>query len=499
MIFHKLKPSELLKHLLSARIENKHKTHLKSESCASVIQGKSRKCFSPELSSHKFESAFNSVGTTVSSVTEASYNYENGIMDETSDIDENKELSSSTLYGEVQTRHEHVQEQPEDFQDIVGDLSTDTIDFILSESLYIKSPPYNQHSRGSDTCEFVELQPSTSASVSDILSKASSSKGESNVEVCPTESDKVISGDGVIKCDSDSDSDQEIENAMVLVPSDPLEWTAEHIKSWLSWSSQKFSLDPKPDPGSFPETGTELCELSRAEFETRAGSERTGKILAKYIAHQRHSVTGRASSPLNIECKVFAESDSDEEQDPYQLLNAATSRLVAQGSGQIQLWQFLLELLNDSSNAACITWEGTNGEFKLTDPDEVARRWGERKSKPNMNYDKLSRALRYYYDKNIMSKVHGKRYAYKFDFHGLMAACQAQAQGQSDVMPGYHKYQPHQSELGAALYPTGPGGNPRIPSILPGGAQHSQPSLFSPPTYWPYSPGSFDPRGHPFN
>lgn len=26
-------------------------------------------------------------------------------------------------------------------------------------------------------------------------------------------------------------------------------------------------------------------------------------------------------------------------------------------------------------------------------------------SKPNMNYDKLSRALRYYYDKNIMTKV----------------------------------------------------------------------------------------------
>lgn len=54
---------------------------------------------------------------------------------------------------------------------------------------------------------------------------------------------------------------------------------------------------------------------------------------------------------------------------------------------------------------ACITWEGTNGEFKLVNPDDVARRWGERKSKPNMNYDKLSRALRYYYDKNIMSKV----------------------------------------------------------------------------------------------
>uniref|UniRef100_A0A3B1IHQ5 FEV transcription factor, ETS family member n=1 Tax=Astyanax mexicanus TaxID=7994 RepID=A0A3B1IHQ5_ASTMX len=97
---------------------------------------------------------------------------------------------------------------------------------------------------------------------------------------------------------------------------------------------------------------------------------------------------------------------------------------VQKGSGQIQLWQFLLELLSDSSNTSCIAWEGTNGEFKLLDPDEVARRWGERKSKPSMNYDKLSRALRYYYDKNIMSKVHGKRYAYKFDFHGLAQVCQ---------------------------------------------------------------------------
>lgn len=69
----------------------------------------------------------------------------------------------------------------------------------------------------------------------------------------------------------------------------------------------------------------------------------------------------------------------------------------------MQLWQFLLELL--AAGGPGIAWEGTNGEFRLTDPDEVARRWGQRKAKPNMNYDKLSRALRYYYDKNIMSKV----------------------------------------------------------------------------------------------
>jgi hypothetical protein len=73
-------------------------------------------------------------------------------------------------------------------------------------------------------------------------------------------------------------------------------------------------------------------------------------------------------------------------------ISPATSS--ASTSGQIQLWQFLLELLGEPANAGCIAWDGHNGEFKLTDPDEVARRWGERKSKPNMNYDKLSRALR---------------------------------------------------------------------------------------------------------
>lgn len=94
-------------------------------------------------------------------------------------------------------------------------------------------------------------------------------------------------------------------------------------------------------------------------------------------------------------------------------------RLTHHGSGQIQLWQYLLELLSDPTNANVITWEGTSGEFKILDPDKVAHWWGVRKSKPNMNYDKLSRALRYYYDRNLMTKVPGKRYAYKFDFRQL--------------------------------------------------------------------------------
>ena len=91
-------------------------------------------------------------------------------------------------------------------------------------------------------------------------------------------------------------------------------------------------------------------------------------------------------------------------------------------NGQVQLWQFLLELLTEKDHRNVIHWIGDEGEFKLEDPEIVARLWGTRKNKPNMNYEKLSRALRYYYDGDMISKVHGKRFVYKFvcDLKGLI-------------------------------------------------------------------------------
>lgn len=83
-------------------------------------------------------------------------------------------------------------------------------------------------------------------------------------------------------------------------------------------------------------------------------------------------------------------------------------------SGQIQLWQFLLELLTDKEYVTAIQWVGDDGEFKLNQPEAVAQLWGMRKNKPSMNYEKLSRALRYYYDGDMISKVQGKRFVYKF-------------------------------------------------------------------------------------
>lgn len=80
----------------------------------------------------------------------------------------------------------------------------------------------------------------------------------------------------------------------------------------------------------------------------------------------------------------------------------------------ITLWQFLLELLLNHQYKNIITWTNNDGEFKLVNAEEVARLWGLRKNKHNMNYDKLSRALRYYYDKNIIKKVLGQKFVYRF-------------------------------------------------------------------------------------
>ena len=169
--------------------------------------------------------------------------------------------------------------------------------------------------------------------------------------------------------------------------------------------------------------------------------------------------------------------------------HAAVAAAQSTTTGQIQLWQFLLELLADTANIAIISWEGTAGEFKLSDPDEVARRWGERKSKPNMNYDKMSRALRYYYDKNIMKKVHGKRYTYKFDFHALMQLCQGLDPSLSAV--GGYKYATDFSGLfntaspygGSGFHQSSAGSYARLPFLPPPPAVSSPTA--SNPTYNP--------------
>lgn len=46
--------------------------------------------------------------------------------------------------------------------------------------------------------------------------------------------------------------------------------------------------------------------------------------------------------------------------------------LPYQRRGSLQLWQFLLTLLDNPANGHLIIWTGRNMEFKLIDPEEVS-------------------------------------------------------------------------------------------------------------------------------
>ncbi|KAL9959580.1 hypothetical protein ACROYT_G032914 [Oculina patagonica] len=81
----------------------------------------------------------------------------------------------------------------------------------------------------------------------------------------------------------------------------------------------------------------------------------------------------------------------------------------------VHLWEFLLELLANESLSTIISWRRKEyKEFKLKSPEEVARRWGIFRGKKGMTYQKLSRALRFYYGQGIIEKVPGQTFTYRF-------------------------------------------------------------------------------------
>jgi GA-binding protein transcription factor alpha len=189
------------------------------------------------------------------------------------------------------------------------------------------------------------------------------------------------------------------------IPLDPMQWSVPQVKYWLEWAIGQFNLEGVA-VDQFDLSGIELCQLSHDDFIQLVPND-VDNIFWTHLELLR-------------KCKFVAVMQPPGTT-PVELNLSGMRKFSVHGrgnrtgnNGQIQLWQFLLELLTDRHYSEIIEWMTDDGEFKLHNAETVAQMWGQRKNKPTMNYEKLSRALRYYYDNDMITKVHGKRFVYKF-------------------------------------------------------------------------------------
>merc|ERR1711971_1257462 len=197
------------------------------------------------------------------------------------------------------------------------------------------------------------------------------------------------------------------------VPTNLSEWNCDHIRIWLNSVSKMFNIEKMPSVQKFPRTGKELRQLSRRQFQRITGDSYLASILSRHLAF----LEGKPNEPLEMSEDEDDETGSEinvkvtssqtktppniveiNESNYTQFLPSSTSSRDASSPssgacGQPQLWQFLLELLaNPNEYSDYICWENPrgNGDFRLIDPEEIAKFGVSEKTKQNMNYDKLS-------------------------------------------------------------------------------------------------------------
>ncbi|XP_062595776.1 retroviral integration site protein Fli-1 homolog isoform X2 [Saccostrea cucullata] len=83
------------------------------------------------------------------------------------------------------------------------------------------------------------------------------------------------------------------------------------------------------------------------------------------------------------------------------------------GAKNVLLWKFILEQLRSGTES--IRWVNLlTGTFRFVDTTDISRKWGEKKRKSDMNFEKLSRGIRHYYKSGFMSREDGTRLVYRF-------------------------------------------------------------------------------------
>lgn len=242
-----------------------------------------------------------------------------------------------------------------------------------------------------------------------------------------------------------------IEEVICKVPGSlrihPSLWSKEDVTHWLRWAEEEYSLS-KTDDSKFILNGRALCILTKDDFKSRSPS--SGDVLYELLrcikthrqgltSHPNFSQTIRKYDHLHIRARIqetptcpkkaqeTSPSDSIHQDAPLNLSQRLPRTLEEQESnkngdcvdGKIKdcrlLWDYLHQLLNDKRYEAYIKWENKELKvFRVVDPNKLAALWGNHKNRPNMTYEKMSRAMRQYYKINLLQKESGQKLTFRF-------------------------------------------------------------------------------------
>lgn len=212
-------------------------------------------------------------------------------------------------------------------------------------------------------------------------------------------------------------------------------WLHKPVKSWcqeetISWLMSAASVIGQPYSSiqhSLAVPGNELVTFTRNDFMNH--DPIYGNQLHNLLHSQQHISNFLPSfdtiHPHSEDeyTRINSNNASDAESDNS--IEVSTKRPPGRprvlkpkknSTSQGKLWEFIRDLLrNRETCPSLICWEDySQAKFRFVKSDEVAKRWGSRKGNTKMTYEKLSRAMRYYYKSKIFLPVLGRRLVYQF-------------------------------------------------------------------------------------
>uniref|UniRef100_A0A3P9Q4C0 E74-like factor 3 (ets domain transcription factor, epithelial-specific ) n=1 Tax=Poecilia reticulata TaxID=8081 RepID=A0A3P9Q4C0_POERE len=202
----------------------------------------------------------------------------------------------------------------------------------------------------------------------------------------------------------------------------PHQWTAEHVLEWISDHVERTKFDASTLSLDFCSIdGPNLCRINQEEMTAVFGPQ-LGPHLYQSLEEYKTKYGGTFTFMSSPES---GSSESDPEFYPVSSEYSGTLDLAFWSYGTVEvrhaprgthLWEFIRDILiHPEKNQGLMKWEDRReGVFKFLKSEAVAQMWGQKKKNTSMTYEKLSRAMRYYYKREILERVDGRRLVYKF-------------------------------------------------------------------------------------